>query len=730
MNTAIQKKLKISGESFTVGMKPDEKSFVLAVKDFSENLRSEFTGDPLVLTHDESIQSVNILSDLGMDSFSLAAGFLHDLYRFPVVMDKIRKEFGNELCSLVEEYGTISMLAKKAKKGESEEDYIRMVLTVANDFRAILMLIANRYLRLLNRKKLIPSRQKKQAERALSFYAPLAHRLGLFKYKIVLEDMALEVLHPEIFADISSRISKKKYRFDRYLNKVILKLQYELKKHRLSPEITGRSKHVTSIYRKMQRTGRPFDQIFDVLAVRAVVKSVPDCYKVLAVAQQIFNPILEEFDDYIQKPKINGYQSLHLLLEDRNSEESKFELQIRTEEMHKTSEIGIAAHWAYKEGGKKSRTDSFFEWFREHATKSGTGFADKAFENFFNLQEFKNDIFVLTPKGELKKLPKGATPIDFAFSIHKDIGIRCTGAKVNGAIVPFDRALNNGDRVEIMTSNQPMINADWIKYAKSSRALAEIRKWIRNQTRLLSIKLGEEIFIRALRKVKVAITNELLNEICKTYPFDSIDDLYYAVGSGKHAAQAVIKKILKPEEKEEQHEETIEQRISSGRKNPMGIKVGGMDSFMVHFGKCCLPIPGDTIMGYITRGKGVTVHRNTCKNIRHLQKEPEREIEVDWEQEADRTYVAGVKVSLVKQDDFIKNITPVFGKQKVNLLNYQISNNMSDEYSCILVVELSSTKELEQLINTFKSMKSVGNVIRMHYSEFNSLLKSAPVALG
>lgn len=707
-----------------------DRDVIQSAQEFSERIRGNLADNTQILTFEETLSAVQILIELRMDNVSIAVGFLHDLYRFPDVMKKIKRKFGNEIHDLVKEYGNVSLLAKKAKKGESEDNYIRMALAIAHDFRVILMMLVNRYLRILNYHKRQQEEMMKQAERVLAFYAPLADRLGLSKYKILMEDKAFEILHPDIYTDISAKVSDKRYEFDRYLKQVGLKLKYELKKHGISPGISGRTKHIMSIHRKMQRTGRTFDQIYDIMAVRAIVKTIPQCYKVLAIVQQLYKPILEEFDDYIQRPKINGYQSLHLLLEDKDN--SKFELQIRTKEMHRTAEIGIAAHWNYKAGSKKSTADAFFRWFQEHATDDGMGFGNKAFERFFHLSELKDDIFVLTPQGDLIKLVRGSTPIDFAFAIHKEVGLHCNGAKVNGKIVPFNRELSNGDIVEVMTSNQPTVNTDWAKYARTTRALTEIRRWLRKKMRMQSIKLGEEILARAFRRYKISMTNEALNNACDELHYNTIEDLFAAVGSGRLSAQVVVQKLIDVEsgKKEEKFDEESQiPELQPERSPPTSMKVGGMDNLIVNFGKCCLPIPGDPIVGYITRGKGVTVHRTTCKSIRQLRLEPEREISVEWEQESDKLFAAGLKVVHTHSENFIKDITPIFGNRNIKLTNYQIKQAGGHDF-CILVVEIPNTEELHRVIQKINSMKSVKSVSRLQYSEFKSLIRSTPVLLG
>jgi GTP pyrophosphokinase len=556
----------------------------------------------------------------------------------------------------------------------------------------------------------------------LSFYVPLAHRLGMARFKMKMEDTAFKILHPEIYTDVSTKLSNWRYQWDRFISRVSERFKAELEKYGIDAEVIGRTKNILSIYRKMQRTGKPFEQIYDTLAIRAIVKTISDCYKAMAVALQFYKPIVKEFDDYIQKPKINGYRSLHLLLEDENK--IKFELQIRTEEMHRTAEIGIAAHWNYKEGSKRTETDKFFQWFRENASDSTERFNSQAVGAFFTFTDFKSDIFVITPKGDLKSLPRGATPIDFAFAIHKDIGFHCSGAKVNGQIVPFNYELQNGDRVELMTANHPTVNTDWMKFVQTPKAIAEIRRWIRHQMLSHSIKLGEEILTRTFRKNKISITENTLKTVGDLFNYDDVDKLYAAVGAGKISAHQIIRKLNETEEagrNEERKTELVPSHNEFDQQPLKGIKVGSINNLMVNFGKCCQPIYGDPIVGYITRGKGISIHRTDCINVRLLRLEPERQIEVEWEEQLDKWYTAGIKVGLTSASHFIEEVTPLLEKRNIKLLNYQMYRVSGGDFYT-LVLEVPNIDELQAVIFLLSGMKSVGNVRRLQYGEFKSLI--------
>ncbi|MFC1564515.1 RelA/SpoT family protein [candidate division KSB1 bacterium] len=694
------------------------------VLDLSAEVREKLQNEKSVFTFEQSCEMVKTLCDMRMDKNAIAAGVLHDLYESDKVMKEIASKFNGSISDMISGYAEVDRISKQTTSFETEDEYIHMILTVAQDLNVVLLLIANRYFLLNNETALTRPERRSLANKILKLYAPLAHRLGLGFYKSKMEDKAFEILHPVRYRELSGRLNERRFERERYLNRLILKLQIELEKLDIQPELSGRTKNLVSVYRKMKRTQRPFERIYDLMAVRAIVDTIPECYKILAVVQQLYTPVMEEFDDYIQMPKINGYQSIHVLLSDR--ENIQFELQIRTKDMHMTAEFGVAAHWRYKEGSRKSEVDSYFSFLRQATSENGGELSKTPVQNFFNLKLLQNDIFVLTPMGDLKRLPNGSTPIDFAFSVHREVGLKCNGAKVNGQIVPFNHKLKNGDRVEILTANKPTVNQDWIKYAKSSKALVEIRRHHRKEMRNHSIKLGEEILPRMFRKYKLPWTNENLELLALEANVKSVEELFVIIGSGKISAQSLIQKYVEGDSKEE--EKPAEEKAVK-KPSPKGIKVGGIDNLMVNFGKCCLPVPGDPILGYITRGKGVTVHRAICKNIHQLKLEPEREIYVEWESSIDMKFAAGLKAIITKPDTFIKEITPVFGAKKATLINYKFVYTGGITY-CMIVVEIPNLRELNSVKKSLGRLKTVKSVTRMQYSEFKSLITSGPVSLG
>jgi len=705
-------------KKLTAGFKKKDRQLIKDASEFSRSVREQHYGEHGVLSFDQSLNMLDILQEMSLDIQTLIAGLFHDLYIFQDDFRKFEEKFGAEAALIVSDYGKINDLTHHAQITTNVEEYIRMVFTVARDIRTVLLFVANRYYKLVHLDDLPHIQRALLAERTLTVYAPLAHRLGLGKYKANMENIAFQIQNPKIYTDLSARLSERRYHRERYLNQVKMKLDYLFKKYQLEPQLSGRTKHLLSIYRKMQRTECPFEQIHDLLAIRAIVESIPDCYKALAVVQQYFKPILREFDDYIQRPKLNGYQSLHVLLEDEDG--IQFELQIRTRGMHRTAEYGFAAHWKYKEGKKEDESDIYINWLRQHLDFSERGSADAHVTQLFNLKNENTDIFVITPKGDLKRLPRGSTPIDFAFAIHREVGLHCSGARVNGQMVPFETKLKNGDTVEVMTSNQTTVNTDWMKYVQSQKAKSQIRRWVREQMRIHSIKLGEEILLKGLRRYKIPITKDSLRSISEKMKLESVDDLYASVGTGKTNVQAIVQKL----NGEAEADKAVEKELKPLPKSvaPFGIVVGGMDNMMVSFGKCCLPIPGDPIVGYITKGKGVTVHRATCRNASLIKSHPERGIDVSWESDQNSVFTAGIRVEVGKSESFIKEATARIGKKNVNLANYQFFK-MSGHNFCTMVLQVPNRKELEIYMNNLNKMKMVKSVTRLQYSDYKSLLQ-------
>ncbi|MFZ5626886.1 MAG: RelA/SpoT family protein, partial [Bacillota bacterium] len=589
-----------------------------------------------------------ILAQLELDLVTIAAALLHDVVEdTEVTLEEIRQEFGDEVALLVDGVTKLSRIEYRSKEEQQAENWRKMLLAMARDIRVILIKLADRLHNMRTLKFQSPRKQKEIAAETLDIYAPLANRLGIFRIKWELEDLSLRYLEPEMYYELVERIAKKRTEREALINQVIKELSERLAAVGIGAEISGRPKHFYSIYKKMWQQQKDLSEIYDLIAVRVIVDNVKDCYGTLGIVHTLWTPVPGRFKDYIAMPKQNMYQSLHTTVIGPNGE--PLEVQIRTWEMHRTAEYGIAAHWRYKEGIKEpGELDEKLTWLRQILEwQRELGDAKEFIENL-KIDLFDESVFVFTPKGDVIELPAGSVPIDFAYRIHTDVGHRCVGAKVNGKIVPLDYKLKNGDIVEIITSRQAAPSRDWLQLVQTPQAKNRIKQWFKREKREENILRGRELLEKEARKAGLEledIKQERLQEICRKFTVSSPEDLLAAVGDGTFTAVQVLNKIkeLKEEREKAQRPKTAASELQEaqdvvkpwkggGRAN-QGIMVLGMDNLLVRLARCCSPVPGDPIVGYVTRGKGVSVHRADCHNVVNFQEtEKERIIEVTWEQ--------------------------------------------------------------------------------------------------
>ncbi|MDZ7264227.1 MAG: RelA/SpoT family protein, partial [candidate division KSB1 bacterium] len=515
---------------------------------------------------------------------------------------------------------------------------------------------------------------------------------------------------------------------ERYIKRISQPIQKELSRQQIDASITGRPKHLYSIYMKMQRRGLPFEEIHDLLAVRIVVKKIEDCYYALGIVHSLFTPVSDSFNDYIATPKSNMYQSLHTTV--IGPDGKMVEIQIRTEEMHRTAEEGIAAHWRYKEGRvKEDEIDKHFVWLRRVLEWQQDAPDSTEFMENLKIDLFHDEVFVFTPRGDLFRLPAGSTPVDFAFAVHTDVGYHCLGAKVNSKIVPLNHRLRSGDTVEIITSQTQHPNQDWIKFVKTSKARSKIKHWIRDSMFEQSVKLGEEIAQREFKKYNIRKTDDELIEIAQSYGLSDINQLFAAIGRGDLPIQGILQKIA-PEKIEQLKDETFLKRFIRRAKSPeKGVRVQGIENMLINFGGCCQPVPGDKIIGFITRGRGVIVHRTDCKNILNLLKDPERSIDVEWDVDKDKRFL--VRLYMVAHDRpyFLRDVTEAISSTNANIVNvvlktedFMVHNNM--------LIEVRNLKHLTSIIHKIGKIKGIISVERLNGSEtgFMAIADDATVA--
>lgn len=668
-----------------------------------------------------SLNVAFILAELHMDSTTIAAGVLHDVLEdTELTIEDIKRDFGAEIAHLLNGITKISGLRYLTNVEKQASYYRKMILSMAEDIRVIIIKLADR---LHNMRTLDPLPEEKRitiARETREVYSALAHRLGMSKIKYELEDLALKYLHPHEYREIAEKVSVSMQKRGEYIRQIVNPLQKELYKESIQAEITWRAKHYDSIYRKMKKRGKKFEEIFDLLAVRVIVDSVKDCYHSLGVIHNLFKPIADRFHDYIANPKSNMYQSLHTTI--IGPEGHIVEVQIRTHSMHHTAEYGIAAHWLYKEGKKEpDEHDKRMAWLREILDWQKEMTNPQEFMEYLKIDLFLDDIYVYTPQGDIKQLPKGSTPIDFAFYIHTDVGLHCLGAKINGRIQPLNTVLKNGDEVSIITSPHAHPTQDWIGVVKTSKAKSKIRKWLQQQGYEQSIELGKDILDRECKRLigKALNDGELLDAAMALNCAD-VPCLLASIGNGKVSAQTVINKIIPPEEEEPRRDTIITEFIDRARGVSKGIRVQGMGSMVFTFAKCCQPIPGDPIMGYITRGRGISVHRKDCLNAASLLMDEQRCIEVEWDVERDASFMVKLVLMVEDRKNIIKDITDAVAALDVDLRGAEITNK-GQLSSGSIVIEISNVNQMNKVIASIKRVKGVLHVERASGLQFDRI---------
>ena len=599
-----------------------------------------------------------------------------------------------------------------------------MFLAMGKDIRVILIKLSDRLHNMRTLKYLSRDRQIANARETMDLYAPLANRLGVYSLKWELEDLSFKYLYPEEYRELVEGIDKKREERLKFIELIMDEIRAQLKKQKIEAEITGRAKHLYSIYRKMQRDNKSLDQIYDLFALRIIVNSVKDCYAALGVVHELYNPMPGRFKDYISVPKPNMYQSLHTTL--IGPKGTPFEVQIRTWDMHRIAEYGIAAHWAYKEasflGGKKANVtvdQDKLSWLRETLEWQKDMQDPQEFLNTLKTELFEDEVYVFTPKGKIQVLPRGATPIDFAYSIHEEIGNHMTGCKINSKMMPIVTTLKNGDIVEIITSEKSKgPSRDWLKFIKSSTAKTRIQQWFKKNERAENIEKGKDILEKEIKKIGIPYSelskSEYVNAAIERYKFNGIDDMYASIGFGAITPNKIISKMLeeyrkthKEDDVEEKIEELSKQKAVRRKTPDTGIIVKGIDNCLVKLSKCCNPVPGDEIVGYITKGRGVSVHRKDCKNVKELLSEENRMIDVSWYNDKPSAYNVDIAVFSNDRDGLLADIIAVIASQKTPLM--AVTSKVSKER--IVLTELTiEVQNIAQLNNTIKALRKVDSV--------------------
>ncbi|MBE3589236.1 MAG: bifunctional (p)ppGpp synthetase/guanosine-3',5'-bis(diphosphate) 3'-pyrophosphohydrolase [Firmicutes bacterium] len=641
-----------------------------------------------------------ILAELELDDVTIAAALLHDVVEdTTVTIEDVRREFGEEVAELVDGVTKLERLSFRSHAEEQAENVRKMFLAMARDIRVILIKLADRLHNMRTLAAMPRDKQMKTAQQTLEIYAPLAARLGIFRIKWELEDLALRYLKPEVYRDLARRIPQKRAEREAYAQVIIQALREKLDEAGIEAEIDGRAKHFYSIYNKMQK-GRDLAEIYDLVAVRVIVNDIRDCYAVLGIVHAMWKPLPGRFKDYIATPKQNMYQSLHTTVIGPQGE--PFEIQIRTWEMHRTAEYGIAAHWRYKDGKTDPDFDKKLAWLREvlewqRETKDATEFMEG-----LKIDLFSDEVFVFTPRGDVIGLPAGAGPLDFAYRIHTEIGHRCVGARVNGRIVPLDTVLQNGDIVEIITQPNGQPSLDWLGIVKTSTAKNRIRQWFKRARREENLERGRELVQKELRRVGLnpaqVWKDEWLEEARKKLNVQSVDDMLIAVGYGGIGAAQVAARIKECHRREELAAAPLEalqpQKKSEWGKPSGGVRVKGIDNVLVRFPRCCNPVPGDSIVGYITQGRGVSIHHAACPNVNEHLRHPDRLIEVTWDEVDASYYPVELAIVGIDRPGLLSDVAQVISEIRVNILS--ASARSKHDGTAVIDVVLA-VRDLDQL---------------------------------
>src|SRR5690348_5972343 len=649
-----------------------------------------------------------------MDSTTIAAALLHDVVEDAgVSLDDIRKEFGPEVAELVDGLTKIASLTFRSTAEEQAENYRKLLLSVARDARVIIIKLADRLHNMRTLEHLDEDRQRRIALETREIYAPLAHRFGMAGVKAELEDLAFKFLEPDDYRALAKQVKARKGERERTIERLRAPLADELTRAGVTDfELTGRPKNLWSVYKKMKKRGKPFEEIFDLLAVRVLVNSVADCYHALGVIHHKWTPLQERIKDYIASPKSNGYQSLHTTV--FGPEGQLYEIQIRTPDMHRTAEYGIAAHWLFKEGRAPDDLDRHLAWFRQLLELQQDAHSPEEFLEFLKVDLYQDEIFVFTPRGDVKRLPKDATPIDFAFAVHTEVGQHCHGARVNGRIAPLHCALANGDTVEILTSTQAQPSRDWLAHVHTGRARHKILKWIKQEEHEKSVILGREILARELRRRRLELPDdEQLARAATTLSIGTGEQLQAAIGRGDIALGQVMRALhpdLAPEDLQPARPSgfgRVVERLRLGR----GIKIQGVDGLMVRYAQCCQPVPGDPVVGYVTQGRGVSIHRADCPNLLVLSAEAERRVEIDWQGSDGEVFVVRLAVAGEDRRGLYADICTAISETGTNIRSAELESKDGAVYGAVLV-EVENHNHLHKVLKAVRRVKGVTEIAR------------------
>ncbi len=715
-----------------------------ALADSAHRGQTRASGESFV---NHAVEVATILGQLRLDTDSIVAGLIHDVVEdTEFTLADVEERFGRDVASIVDGVTKIGKVEFRSNTERQAENYRKLLLSMAEDARVILIKLADRLHNMRTLEYLPREKQQRIALETREIYAPLAHRLGMAQVKWELEDLCFKFLEPDEYEELRSLVQQRRKERERQVLEMQRPIEDLLRGAGIPAEVTGRPKHLWSIYRKITGRGKPFEEIYDLMAMRVITDSVQNCYAALGLIHSRYTPIQDRFHDYIATPKSNMYRSLHTTVFGPGGR--RYEVQIRTEEMHRTAEQGIAAHWRYKEGGggaspssaqgvsggartpsaggappvpgpsRGSGGDEFDEalsWFRQVLEWQQEASEPEEFMEFLRMDLFLGEIFIFTPKGEVKQLPVGATPIDFAFAVHTEVGLHCAGAKVNGRIAPLSRELRNGDTVEILTSQKQTPSRDWLAFVKTSRARQKVRQWIRAAEHEQSVRLGKEFLDRELKKLRVSLPADgVLAEAAEALGYPDWEHVHAALGRGDVGPNAVIREIFPDEEVQEAErkaESTLQKLARRLRKAEKGVRIQGVDNLLVRYSQCCQPVPGDDVIGYVTAGRGVSIHRKDCPNVLNLSRDPERRVEIEWSAEAGERFFVKLYTRGTDRRGLLSDIAKAISETGTDIQHADIRSS-DDGMIGEFVVEVQDLPHLNRVVKGISRVKGVLTVER------------------
>jgi GTP diphosphokinase / guanosine-3',5'-bis(diphosphate) 3'-diphosphatase len=677
------------------------------------------SGEPFI---EHPLGVAHILADLGMDTITLEAALLHDVVEdTSFSLEDIERDFGNEVAGIVDGLTKLEKIEYRTREQQQAENVRKMIVAMARDIRVLIIKLADRLHNMRTLGSLARHRQDAKAIETLEIYAPLAHRLGMFQVKWELEDLAFRTLHPKRFEEIRNLVGKAEDERAEYLASVQEEVGRQLRRVKVRAEVQGRPKHLYGVYEKMQLRGKEFSEIYDLVGIRVMVETVKDCYAALGAIHSLWKPIPGRFKDYIAMPKFNMYQSLHTSV--IGSEGRPLEVQIRTQQMHRTSEFGIAAHWRYKEGGKKKDDSADLAWLAQMLEWQREMSDPQEFMESLKIDLYQDRVFTFTPKGDVVDLPIEATPLDFAYAIHTEVGHRCMGGKVNGKLVPLDYRLQTGDTVEILTSKARGAgpSQDWLKVVATPRARNKIKQWFSRERREDAMETGRDMLQRELRKqglpLKRLTTEDTLAQVAAELKYPGLDALLVAVGEGHVSPQSVVVRLTRLVSQAEAEEEVVEvppaRPVHIPARGDRPVVVAGADDLWVNLARCCTPVPGDEIIGFVTRGRGVSVHRADCPNAKALSADSDRLIDVSWRPGRGTSFVVAVQVEALDRKKLLGDVATALSEQQINILSASSTVGKDRVARLRFTFELADITHLAGVLQTVKKVDSVFDAYRV-----------------